>query len=1075
MKLEKYTQSKIKSIVTFFAILVVAIALFAFGPTLVTQAQDLADQKQDQAKSMELPTAEFKAEPSYLVKKGGEVSLFATFQNYAGEGAEVDNILYNWCIDSIPMNGILAGSTDKVFDENGFVVRNQYGTFSGGQGSCKISTIFDPNDLRIVYDAAAGADTASKRLAEHFTHDDNAAVENAALDEFIARLGRVNPSFKQLSDTLKSFTSLPDDQKDQFRNQLKSELVAGSATDIQISNFYALKSNTYYEALRKQDRDAVTVTRVPKTDDDIDGDGMSDAWELQHFGRYAGKEVELKDPTAPKTGFLDYTPQILKDVFGYSDPSKVQVAAINFNGSTPQDIYGAFLESIKPEHDYDGDGFLWGENYGACVENFFNSAPQDSQVRKIFEGESCWVGQQFASLPPNWNKELYVGQGFAGKTLAPGLVTEAWQVGIPYPRLSGQGVYKDRVFKIEKGSFSNAAEFVYGTNPVEADTDADGIPDAYDVAGLKQSSIPIEIQKDDDYEIDVHLYGKTQKGSLSRGPDAATKKGYNNTPYLFWRTDLESQKLKVGGGLPLPTQLAYSPFPITAKNVGCAGNLCSEPVRVEAAAVTGDVGTGSLFYTWYLDGIMLAADEKEIGKNSPGAEKIGYLAALQDRSDFSESNTKNRNEEFLTPSGYGKNVFEFSAKYGEEVWKKLNVGKSANKLGPCAVRKVGVDVLDDETGKTSYAEIEIPFGADVDLSEKLISNIDPSKDELLIGFNLNDASLNREIENDVIIPQLKDGIDTSSSQAVSDAILNQNFKDDASATGQVDPKKGYRRGDMVSVAADLDQTDSVCPAGHYEKLVHKWYFDDLFLEDKSGKGKDSIVVAMSNTGTELRDQNDSGSHYLRYEAVNPATNEIFARTIKELRVVSPFIDISVDGAQGLENFSSDGSTTSEGNVIYKVVPGQTVKVKASPKYFRPLSSGKQGLGYEYEWRRNGDLVENASRVVQGQTPAEVEYEFTIPNEEDVYEDITLEVRTADDTNREGESSSKESAVVAVQFTTAEISTVPIGEDGAASAMISRFIPDKYREAFNGAFIFGGFALLSIIALMLYKGKIGAEK
>lgn len=1102
------TISKTKSQIFKLGLSIIAVLGIIFSSFLLlipenSKAQNLNEQKIEQAKSMDFPTAEFNAEPSYLVKKGGEVSLFANFQNYAGEGNEAQRILYNWCIDDIPINSIMAGSSDEVVQEgSNVIVKNQYGEFQGGKGSCNISSIYDPNDYVLVNDSATGAAEAQKRLQAVFTADDQLAFQRYLTTEYINRLRRIGVNgialqfFRGRVEAINNDQNLSDADKqnqlrtlrDDFANSNGLSVNAGdfslAADSVGIGGFFNAKAANSYAALSNTHRTvtsdkSIFVTRKPKASDDIDGDGMSDAWEIQNFGKFAGKKgVKLKDPDAPDQGFsaVDFFPQFVKDVTGINNPGTVDISPINFGASTPEGIYLDFLKDIKPEHDYDGDGFVWGENYGRCVQDFFQNAPKESAVKKAFDGETCWYTLN-SGLGTGWAIFLSILTGFpipaGSQTILPGPVHEAWQVGVPYVKLSGKndpatGQYDGYEIKIDNGYFPNGAEFVFGTNPLEADTDADGVPDAYDVAGLKQNSVPLKIQKDDDYSIDVHLFGMSQKGSLIRG-SIAQKDSYNNTPYLFWRTDLEDQVLKVGGGLPLPTQLTYSPFPATIDNAGCSGNACAEPIRVEAATASGDIGSGSFFYTWYLDGIILPADEAELstgsGANKQYSEDVGYLKALGDRSAFNdEANRKNsssaQTQNILRPSGFGKNSFEFNIFYGKTLWDKVYT--KWTDLGPCAEREVGVDVLDSETGKTSHSEIKIPIGASVELNDKLITNVDPSKDDLLSGFNLNDLSIRNQIIKDAIVPILND---QNASDILAEVLANR-FVEDPTAS-QIDRKKGYRRGDLVSVEANINQANSQCEAGYYDSLIYKWYFDDLYLENESGRGKKSVIVAMSNLGTDLRDQEDSASHYLRFEAVDPKTNQIFSRGLKELRVIKPYIEFDPTGSEGQANVATGGVASY--TETHRVQPGANVTVTAKPKYFRPLPDGSGGLGFDYEWYRDDQLVQNTT--VQGRIPAEVQLTFVVDSDAAAFDKVTLEISTNQDAALATDSEARESAVSDIVF---DANAVDDGSAdisfGAASAALSRFIPEQYRQAFNGAFIFGGFALLAVLAMALYRGR-----
>lgn len=1070
------------------ALVVTSVGFFYFS---FVSAQPLNDQKRSQASQTDLPTAEFRAEPSYLVKKGGEVNLFTTFRGYAGEASEADQVLYNWCVDGRPINSLIAGSGDEfVENANGYTIQNEFGVLSGGQGSCAISSIYNQDGLVRWFDNLNGGQEAANTLFTQFLESNvNQEILEYGYDEYLRRATDVGDA------TINSFIQ-QSQASGNFGINEKRQLIQILSQQFGVSNqleaYFSLKARFSYKAIRKDRQNSVMLTRTPAADDDIDGDGMSDAWEIKYFGKYAGKKgVPVKTPEAPRddsfSGVIPkyvqgVLPDFVKGLLGLNTtPGTIDVAAVNpeprdasgniIENPTKEQVFGDFLRSIKPEHDFDGDGFFFGENYGNCAEDFYPNQPDTFVLKKMLAGEACW-GRRDAAV----NSPLAVGDIFfpnGSLQIIPGIITELWQTGVPYAKLvTGQ------IFDLDKGYFPNGFEYVAGTNPTQADTDSDGVPDGYDYAGLKQNAFPLKIQKDDDYEIDVHLFGRTQRGSIIRGQEA--RKGapdngeFNNTAYRHWRTDLENQKLKVGGGLELPTRLVYSPYPVTPSSVGCGGNLCADKVHVTAATATEQVNESSLFYTWYLDGIMLPADNSELATDS-----LAFLKGLQNQSALGPDRAKqNGATDVIYPSGYGRNVLSFGLNYGKLLWKAANQGQED--LLPCSARNVGLDVIDVDTNKTSHAEIDIKIGDDVQLFEKLVTNVDPSKDSLLQGFNLNDPSTSAQIKTDVLYPQLQDGISVTNENAIDQALQNQLFKPIDSTV--VDPKIGYRRGDVVSVSAtlngapDLDPSGNQrlsgknnCPQGFYDKLLYKWYFDDLYLEEESGRGKSTVEVAATNIGSAYNEQVDDGSHYLKLEVVDPDTDEVFARSLKEIRVISPFIKIQADGVEKTAGVSSDGIVEFEN--VYKVQPGAQVKVTATPRYFRPLPDGSQGHGFTYQWLRDGEPIEGANGTLSGTNPSPVTLDFTVDNTSDAYDEISLSISSYGGVTDGSSQSIEEEATVSAIFAVnpPEVADADFNENEVgAGGFLLNFLPDRYQRTFNNVFIFGGFTIIAIIALVLYQ-------
>jgi hypothetical protein len=1091
MKKYRHTYSRFL-FVGVFAVLSLAAGFFY---TSFVSAQPLNDQKRSQAASTALPTAEFHAEPSYLVKKGGEVNLFSMFRGYAGESNEADHVLYSWCIDGRPIHPLIAGSSDEfIQDGSGYRIENDYGVLSGGQGSCRISQIYNQEHILRWYDGLdGGQDMINRMFDEVFEKNKNDAITEYAQDELLRRLGDLNNGvYNLMVDVLKSNPDIGAFEKELLLSQVLSDVQLGA----DVRTYFELKSRFSYQALRKDVQDSVMLTRTPDPDDDIDQDGMSDRWEIKYFGKYAGrKNVPVKQPTSPRGdsygGVLPdfaqgFIPEAARGALGLNaTPTMIDVAAINpeprdANGDiipnpTNEQIFGDFLRSIKPEHDFDGDGFFFGENYGNCSTDFFYNLPEDHAKRIMFAGEACWARR---SAVTGENSFLSVGDfGVPGPeaVIVPGIITELWQTGVPYARMtSGQ------VFDLDKGYFPNGFEYVAGTHPDRADTDSDGVPDGYDFAGLQQSNLPLRIEKNDDYYIDVHLFGRTQRGSIIRGfegikepPDVPK---YNNTPFRNWRTDLEGQRLKVGGGLELPTRLIYSPYPVTPSSVGCGGNLCADKIHVTAATATEDVGESSLFYSWYLDGVLLPADNSELA-----TESLNYMRGLQNQSALGPvRGAQNGQKDIIFPSGYGKNVLSFGLNYGKALWEAVNKGQKD--LLPCSVRTVGLDVIDAETTKTSHAEIDIRIGDDVEMNERLIANVDPSKDSLLQGYNFNDQSIKGEVFQDVILPQLKDSSIVSNETLLDRALLNQQFKDLGSTDSSIDPVKGYRRGDIISVSARLSGAPRVdasgnlvdtgknnCADGYYDELLYKWYFDDLYLEAESGRGKRTIEVAATNIGSDLRHQSDEGSHYLKLEVVDPSTDELFATHLKEIRVVAPYIDFNVSGVEKLASASSE-SGIADVDLLYKAQPGSNVKIIATPRYFRPFSDGSEGYGFEYQWLRNGSPIEGASGTLTGSVPPSVTLDFTTDSIADAYDEISLEISTSDSiTDGSSQALSESATTVAVFMANPPESFDDVEQDQSGlEGFLLGFVSEEYRQTYNTVFIFGGFTLLAIVALLLYQ-------
>lgn len=1022
-----------------------------------TKAGLVEDNKKIMARDTALPTAYFKVEPAYLAKKGGEVSMLATFEGYGGTQQSMNEIAYNWCVDKRPINGIMAGSEDEFYPttENKYEIKNSYGVLSGGEGVCDVRGIYDPkdwvawkNDINDTPAKVSGRDRMqAKRIYNLKDPENDKKLEIDGNKLFDEHMKVANT--KLWGDLVALGQKFEKEKKD---NQKNARIFVDA-----VQKYWQNRAILSHLGLKSEFRKTLFVTREPAADDDIDEDGLSDSWELKYFGKYAGKKLPVRLPEFPK----DF-PNFLKEAFEkIVKDNATSIAAINLpdeknKDKTPQDIYGKFLESVKPEYDVDGDGFFFGDNFGRCLDDYpemLDKGNAPAEIVKLYNFEACWKSTT----------------GVFWDTFFPGPISEPWQAGVPYAKLSGKGAYDGLEFEMGDGTFTIGEEYVFGTNPVEPDTDNDGVPDEADVTGYNQSSVPLKIQKTDDYTIDVHLYGKTMKGSLAVGPDYAFPKETNNTPYRYWRTDLENQKLKVGGGLNLPTSLIYSPDPVTILNKELVSGQGAGPVKVQAASASEGSYEGSLLYIWYLDGVMLPV---QLSEEDAKKEEFKFLSAtaLKDWRD-------NTGDQRKYLSGFGRDTLAFGVDFGEEIFKKTHPGKT---LSACQSRGVALDVVESGTGRSSHGEINIPIGSVVNFGKPVyVGNVTGENAGLASGVSLDSTESMDQLKDTFLVPRLNLGDDIKktykqnpdASQKVEQALSDQNYN---LSSFDIDNREiikglmGYRLGDVVSVKASLDDTGG-CTNAFLKRLNYVWTLDDLRITSKSGVNKRTFETVMSNLPGLTAASSDAANHILKVEVIDPETNNVFARGVKEFRVIQPYIDFEVKGYSKQETPSSANDSPFP-KADYQAEPNAKITVTARPKYFRKNTGAN---GFIYRWRKNGEIVEecdpatgNAKCPVGEEYPSqEVIYPFTKdPGAET--EEISLEIETAG--SKTGDAVIRENAARKVIVGLARTESTALG--GRIAGALFGFVPAYFKNIFNVTFVFGGAVILAILALTLYRGR-----
>lgn len=363
--------------------------------------------------------------------------------------------------------------------------------------------------------------------------------------------------------------------------------------------------------------------------EDSDNDGMSDEWEWRYF---SGRRVVIED----LDGFESHSPNLWGYVSGTVPDDYEEGDEIVFYYSTDRT---ELLAQVSPGDDPDRDGWIY--SYTDAYEVWDDD-------------DSCapgWLYDDDCDRRYDW-----------GKYGRP----ETLRI----PRISADPLGGGN--DIGDGKFTNWEEFVAGTDPLNPDTDGDGITEELDWAGNQQDLWTDRVEKDwgDEYVLHVNAFGIDQR--YEDGDYRKDNKYYKAMyPRYFDETGEQNitpegdNVLTVGTGLAFETAMGYSPAPV----------LPGDTVQVVSeSTMLGQYKGLDLLFRWFLDG--------EVYDDTTA-------------------------DDVAAESGFGKKTFQFKA------------DKPA-----CHTYTVGLEVTEQKTRKISYNEMEVRMGFQPTLYKTILGNAD---------------------------------------------------------------------------------------------------------------------------------------------------------------------------------------------------------------------------------------------------------------------------------------------------------------------------------------------------------------
>lgn len=566
------------------------------------------------------------------------------------------------------------------------------------------------------------------------------------------------------------------------------------------------------------------------------------------------------------------------------------------------------------------------------------------------------------------------------------LIKAPWMMGIPYAKNNITG----------SGNFVNFEEYTFGTDPLNPDTDGDGVTDEADAAGMNQMSIIVRIKKEENrvYNVVLYAFGSTQRWETDKKNEGRQWEKYFRADFPNKREGLEGLKkteedknlMQVGGGSPIQIELGYTPYPAAY----------GEEIEVKAKALSMSNSSGNYTFDWYYK------DEKG---NFVKDEK---------------------------QSGLNKDVYKFTAQ-----------------KNTCR-EEIQLEVIDEKTRKIEFRQIEIPLSPNFTFDKKILGNV---------PFNYENKNIS----------------DFNAKDKPTPADYQTYINTDDPYLSEVDPQKGFRKGDLVEVSV-LGLNENYNPSCFnglpFEELMKNfsfgWILNGIEMVGKSGQGNDFSKIRFILTdegrieissGADPKASISQGQEAISLDIKDLDGNLVTSR-VEKLVVSLPYIELSSD----TEKASSPQNGEDTGKIKYVQSEGKNATVNAHLFGFRPSENG-----FTYHWFRNGQEI----KVEEEKKENQAAYTFKVGYDENgkpnnvSEEEIVLKV---DSKAKQGickQCGEQEEASKTIIISIPE--RKPQTEIGIGAA-ISKITPTYYRSLFAIAFIPALIAAVFLLSMGFDKAR-----
>lgn len=895
-----------------------------------------------------------------VVVPNKEFSLMARSTDFSPEEEDMKQMVYQWCLDGVYLGTINANGavSDKIagISGNRYIQNDKYGDIRG-----EFSGVCNPN-------GAVGGPLQyfswSKKNRHNFRNEWSAKC---------VHFGDIVYCNQDNYNTLAGHGKIEDNETI-FKDD--------------VAYFVIQVGDIEYEDFIPPDR---IIVREPKVDSD--NDGLDDNWEIKYFkGRKINihkieRVCRLVDPEGSDEEGDVEEPVEEEDA---EEPAEDEVV----EGTTEEGEEGEVVCEIVESGEEDEPNY------------FYLPSDDDARVLSLVRPDRV--------ISPD-NPEIYSNDpdkdGWEYPYTDDDEYNESWKIGAPFIKSSTSDMIADPA---KKDQYNIYREYIIGTDPLNSDTDGDGIPDMKDFVGLQQNNvhvIPKTLDYGDELSTMLRVFGirgqfrnedEGEKYAVSTYPirEGTMISGESIEECGFDPTPEDENSIEVGMGLPLKVGWGIRPSPIRAGS--------PDDVVVTVEAVKGTQVSGlELAYRWFRD-----INDKSVLQEGESGDGKQYLSFVTDKE-------------------------------------------------PCGEEIIGLEII-DETDKMTFQEITIPVGINTSFDATVIGNVDPTNSDI-VDFNQHIGADIGDYSDPSTFDFLIDGVDPFK-DFINSETSNQGFR-----------KWDLVQLEVGNIESSWGDACTSKYGGNYDVVEgdtkHLWNFKRREQTRQSGKGRqyskayfilkgDARQILEESGGDDENSQVYDGTDWVNYELID-SNNEVLARESMSFPLIGPSVITDVEGA------SIETSEEDTDDVQYYANYGDEITVNAGWRYFRP------SRGFETRWIRNdvpvgggnasGDTTDSTFSFIAG-------YNSAGNKINSAKDKIKLEVDSVVNVSGGAEEIEKTEKTIVINLQEEDDSFV----DTALGGALRNLIPSYYRNIFNLFMVscIAGGALLFALSFM---GKVGRSK